>query len=134
MGRDGIGERIGNIVGKSVGNIVINRGLKFRRDSCGNGCSLRSGEQEELRNLTEPIIIYMMAWARARKQQRQQEREASPETPRTPTPHASSVQRQQQQSESEVVELGCAGVVGAEHQQAFSRGANLGLEYLGISK
>ena len=67
-----------------------------------------------------------MAWARARKQQ-QQEWEASPETPRTPPPHASSVQQQQQQSESEVVELGGAGVVGAEHEHAFSRGAILGV-------
>ena len=56
--RDGIGERIGNIVGKSVGNIVINLGLEFRRNYCGNGCSLPSGEQAELGNLAEPSILY----------------------------------------------------------------------------
>ena len=49
--------------------------------------------------------------------------EALPETLLTPPPHASSVQQQQQQQQQsgpEVVDLGCAGVDGVQHQHAFS--------------
>ena len=46
-------------------------------------------------------------------------------------PHALSTQQQRQESGSEVVELGDSGVVEAEHQHAFSRGAILEVEIPG---